>query len=61
MVLSRIFRDKTREEGREEGRKEGRKEGLEEGRNLAIEADRIRREGESLADAMERLRQLRRS
>ena len=53
MVLPRIFRDKTREEGREEGR--------EEERNLALEADKIRREGESLADAMERLRQLRRS
>ena len=61
MVLPRIFRDKTREEGREEGLEQGREEGREEERNLALEADKIRREGESLADAMERLRQSRRS
>ncbi len=48
MVIPRIFRDKTREEGREEGR--------EEERDLAIRADKQKRQGESLADAMERLR-----
>ena len=49
MVMARIFRRKEKEEGREEGRQEGRQE--------AIEADKQRREGESLAQAMERLRQ----
>ena len=53
MVMARIFRRKERESGRQEGRQEGRREGLQE----ALEADKQRREGESLAQAVERLRQ----
>ena len=44
MVMSRIFRRKEKEAGREEGRQEGLQE--------AIEADKQRREGESLAQAL---------
>ena len=44
MVMARIFRRKEKEEGRQEGLQE------------AIEADKQRREGETLAQAMERLR-----
>ena len=61
MVMTRIFRRKEKEEGRleglEEGRLEGRQEGRLEGMQEAIEADKQRRDGESLAQAMERLRQ----
>ena len=57
MVMARIFRRKEKEEGRQEGLQEGRQEGLQE----AIEADKQRREGESLAQAMERLRRSQRS
>ena len=53
MVMTRIFRRKEKVEGREEGRQEGLQE--------AIEADKQRREGESLAQAVERLRQSQRS
>ena len=49
MVMSRIFKRKEKEEGRQEGLQE------------AIEADKQRREGESLAQAVERLRQSQRS
>ena len=72
MLTSRIFeskrvrearqeaRQQALKEGREEGLQEGRQEGLEEGRqeteNLALLADRERLPGESLRDAMERLR-----
>ena len=41
MVMARIFRRKEKEEGRQEG--------LQEGLQEAIEADKQRREGESLA------------
>ena len=61
MVMTRIFRRREREQGRQEGLQEGRQEGLQEGRQEglqeALEADKHRREGESLAEAMERLRQ----
>ncbi len=53
MVMPRIFKRKEKEEGRLEG--------LQEGRQEAIEADEQRRLGESLAQAMERLRQSQRS
>ena len=53
-------REEGLQEGREEGLQEGREEGLQEGRqeieNLALQADRERLPGESLRDAMERLR-----
>ena len=57
MVMTRIFRRKEKEEGRLEGLEEGREEGRQEGLQEAIEADKQKREGESLAQAMERLRQ----
>ena len=57
MVMSRIFKRKEKEEGLREGRREGRQEGRQQGWQEAIEADKQRREGESLAEAMERLRQ----
>ena len=57
MVMARIFRRKERESGRQEGRREGRREGRQEGLQEALEADKQRREGESLAQAVERLRQ----
>ena len=69
MVMTRIFRRREREQGRQEGLQEGRQEGLQEGRQEglqegrqeglqeALEADKHRRDGESLAEAMERLRQ----
>ena len=61
MVMTRIFRRREREEGRQEGLQEGRQEGLQEGRQEglqeALEADKHRRDGESLAETMERLRQ----
>ena len=47
--MPNIFRNKSLEQGRREER------------DLALEADKQRRDGESLADAMERLRQARRS
>ena len=51
--IPNIFRNKSLEEGRREGRQEER--------NLALEADRQRRDGETLAQAMERLRKERSS
>ena len=64
MLTSRIFESKrvreARQEARQQALKEGREEGLQEGRqeveNLALQADRERLPGESLRDAMERLR-----
>ena len=53
MVMARIFKRREKEEGRQEG--------LQEGLQEAIEADKQRREGESLAQAVERLRQSQRS
>ena len=44
----------------EEERQEAREEGLREGQELAIEADKQRRQGESISDAMERMRRSRR-
>ena len=44
------------EEGRREGRQEGRREGRQEAIQEAIEADRIRRPGETLEQAIERFR-----
>ena len=41
----------------ERGRREGREEGRQEERQLAIRADLLRRDNESIADAMERLRE----
>ena len=64
MVMTRIFKRKEKEEGREEGRREGRREGREEGReegrretaNEFTEADAQRKPGETLQQAVERLR-----
>ena len=60
MVMTRIFKRREKEEGRKEGRVEGRKEGSVEGRreteNEFIEADAQRRSGETLQQAVERLR-----
>ena len=60
MVMTRIFKRKEKEEGREEGRREGRREGREEGRreteNEFTEADSQRKPGETLQQAVERLR-----
>ena len=53
MVMSRIFRDRRVEEAREEARREER--------NLAIQADKQRLPGETLEQAMERLRESQRS
>ena len=44
MVMARIFKIKSKEEGRREERE------------LALRADKERQEGETLAQAMERLR-----
>ena len=49
MVMTRIFRDKRADEARREERE------------LAIRADKERLPGESLRDAMERLRESQRS
>ena len=49
MVMARIFRDRRAEEARREER------------NLAIEADKQRLPGETLEQAMERLRESQRS
>ena len=56
MVMSRIFKRREREEGRQEGRQEGRREGRREAENEYIEADAQRKPGESLQQAVERLR-----
>ena len=64
MVMTRIFKRREKEEGREEGRREGRREGREEGReegrretaNEFTEADAQRKPGETLQQAVERLR-----
>ena len=61
MVMTRIFKRKEKEEGRQEGLQEGRQEGRQEALQEAIEADEQRRPGESLEQAMERLRQSQRS
>ncbi len=69
MVITRIFRDRRVDEARQEarkqalqeGRQEGRQQGRQEERELAIRADRERLPDESLRDAMERLRESKRS
>lgn len=48
-------REEGRAEGRTEGHAEGRTEGHAEGRNLVLEAERQRREGETLEQALARL------
>lgn len=57
MVMTRIFRDRRLEEAREQAREEARREE----RNLAIQADKQRLPGETLEQAMERLRESQRS
>ena len=52
MVMTRIFKRKEKEEGREEGRREGRRET----ENEFTEADAQRKPGETLQQAVERLR-----
>lgn len=65
MSLKDIFRDKraeaARQEGRQEGRREGQQEGRQEERKLAIQADKERLSGESIEQAMDRLRESNRS
>ena len=60
MVMTRIFKRREKEEGRKEGRAEGRVQGRVEGRreaeNELIEADAQRKPGETLQQAVERLR-----
>ena len=60
MSVNIIFKRKEREQGREEGRREGRREGREEGRreteNEYTEADANRQPGETLQQAVDRLR-----
>ena len=68
MVMSRIFKRREKEEGRMEGRAEGRMEGRVEGRmegrvegrreteNEFVEADAQRKPGETLQQAVDRLR-----
>ena len=56
MVMTRIFKRKEKEEGREEGRREGREEGRRETENEFTEADALRKPGETLQQAVERLR-----
>ena len=48
--------EEGRQEGRREGHQEGRREGRQEAIQEAIEADRIRRPGETLEQAIERFR-----
>ena len=57
MSLKNIFRDKRAEAARREGRQEGR----QEERKLAIQADKERLSGESIDQAMDRLRESKRS
>ena len=52
MVMARIFKRKEKEEGRREGREEGRRET----ENEFTEADAQRKPGETLQQAVERLR-----
>ena len=52
MVMTRIFKRKEKEEGRREGREEGRRET----ENEFTEADAQRKPGETLQQAVERLR-----
>ena len=52
MVMSRIFKRREKEEGRREGRVEGRRET----ENEFVEADTQRKPGETLQQAVERLR-----
>ncbi len=52
MVMSRILKRKEKEEGREEGLEEGRRKTESE----FIEADAQRKPGETLQQAVERLR-----
>ena len=60
MLMGRIFKRKAKEQGRQEGYREGFKEGFREGyRETAIEyteAYANLRQGESLQEAVERLR-----
>ena len=52
MVMSRIFKRREKEEGRREGRVEGRRET----ENEFVEADAQRKPGETLQQAVYRLR-----
>lgn len=52
MVMSRIFKRREKEEGRMEGREEGRVET----ENEFVEADAQRKPGETLQQAVDRLR-----
>ena len=52
MVMSRIFKRREKEEGRMEGRVEGRRET----ENEFVEADAQRKPGETLQQAVDRLR-----
>ncbi len=56
MVMTRIFKRREKEEGRKEGRAEGRVQGRREAENELIEADAQRKPGETLQQAVERLR-----
>ena len=60
MVMSRIFKRREKEEGRREGLEDGRMEGRVEGRreteNEFVEADAQRKPGETLQQAVDRLR-----
>ena len=60
MVMSRIFKRREKEEGRREGLEDGRMEGRVEGRreteNEFVEADAQRKLGETLQQAVDRLR-----
>ena len=64
MVLAwkvKEYFDKKIDDNKEIARQEGREEGRQEERSLVIQADNDRRDGESLADAMDRVRQAQRS
>lgn len=56
MSVNRIFKRKEREEGRREGHREGREEGRRETVNEYTEADANRQPGETLRQAVDRLR-----
>ena len=55
LMLASWFRKEEIKQAREEGRTEGHAEGHAEGRNLVLEAERQRREGETLEQALARL------
>ena len=56
MSVNRIFKTKEREQGHREGREEGREEGRRETANEYTEADANRLPGETLQQAVDRLR-----